>query len=152
MPATTPFDVTSLIDATLVVTKGCKALPLSKGMRVRVASAVYSPDRGYRLDLHFIGGRRSLCAASSARLKGEELSLNDGNPLHNVRLKRLADARAVAGYEVQIAGVTYPLGTPAYAAIARDALRRARRIDAPILARLVDGTTRQANQTLSTLD
>lgn len=152
MTAAPSFDVTTLTDATLVVTKGCKALPLRKGMRVRVANAAYSPDRGYRLDLHYNGGRRTLCAASSARLKGEELSLNDGNPLHNVRLKRLADPRAVASFEVRIQGVTYPLGTPAAAAIARDALRRARLLDAPILARLVDGTTRQANQTLSILD
>jgi len=78
------------VGSVLCVKKGCPTLGITKGQRAVVDEIERErvSHGGYRV--HLCLGDRScwLYAANSARLTGENISLNNGNPLYRVVLVR----------------------------------------------------------------
>lgn len=80
------------------ITKGCEARHISNG-RVFTVTAVeeLGPDYSHsvRVGLQSAAGRTiSFYARHRNRLSDAEINLNDGNPLHNIRISLLGGANA----------------------------------------------------------
>lgn len=129
------FDPSTLVGVRLKVTAGCLALGIRKGGRWTVVSAEYVLDHGYRLRLK-CAGRQSgvLWAASSARLKDNTLSLNDGNPLHRVQFERVSP-------------VLVTLKSPSEPAVDPRTLGDAERLEAALASYNALGSARPSPQT-----
>jgi len=93
---TPKFDPARLVGTLFIVEKGCEAVSTRKGMRGTIKGATFEPGMGYRVTFKVFGTpAHVMWAMSSARLSGDKVSLNTGDPLNRVVLRKLSKPATV---------------------------------------------------------
>jgi hypothetical protein len=92
---TTPLAAGSKV----VITKGCRDRDVTKGHGAYVVSITEIEGGAQRLALKFIKTGRvvSFYARHANRLADAEVSMNDGNPLHRITVKKIPDGQLAPG-------------------------------------------------------
>jgi hypothetical protein len=80
-------------DTVLVVSKGCPTIGWDKGTIVRVDEVINSPEFGIMVRFRTPRGIRTLYAGGGNARGLNLLSFNNGDPLRNVRFKRVTTPR-----------------------------------------------------------